>query len=162
MKALALLIVLASLSAHARVESLCQRAYKADSYGRGIEQGFTGNDTAPRFLHSQCFQIGISEGIDLKGRSGMFCSNEFEAGYEQGVQNSWFGIGTECYNAGYKAGLALLGTLAREGRADQVCLDYYAQGFKDGTNGREPNGPSDHSAVSHCYSTGFADSDPRP
>lgn len=160
---LGLAVVFVSLSVNAQVvenpySSLCQYSYRSDSYGRGIESAFTGQDLRSRYHDEACYQLGFeaaNTAIDAEGRFS--CKREFDRAYTEGFKNSPYGTGVVCYNLGFSAGSAALGTAAREGNtelAGEDCVKAYQEGRADGKAGRVSNPSTTEGPQMYCYQLG--------
>lgn len=154
--------ILLSLTLHAQVEtpflSLCQLSVHADSYGRGIESAFTGEDLRIRYNDESCYQLGFEaaqEAIRVEGRVG--CKEDFELGRPEGFAASAMSTGDQCYSLGHMAGKSALGAGAREGKKEVVgakCVDAYKKGRSDGRSSQAPSSDTTFQPELFCYQLG--------
>lgn len=157
-----LAVVLISFSVGAQVHppysSLCQFSTHSDSYGRGIESAFTGENLRIRYNDENCYQLGFEaaqEAIRIEGRTG--CKQDFDLGYPEGFSASANAAGVQCYNLGYSAGRATLDVGARDGDAASVgtkCVSAYKKGRSDGRNNTTSTPDTASQPELSCYELG--------
>jgi hypothetical protein len=138
--------------------SLCQYSFHSDSYGRGIESAFTEEDLRSAYHDESCYQLGVSaaeEAIRNEGRAR--CKQRFLEARPEGLKVSGSSDSVVCAKLGYAAGIAALGTGAREARQDIApvdCIAAYTKGRADGRSGRNQL-PSRSRAEAYCYQLGL-------
>jgi hypothetical protein len=167
MKSLILTVFLIATSAQAYVPSLdpqCGTGYRRDSYGKGLDAAFTAQLDRAHLNDEGCFQLGYAAGLELNTRVAG-CSDGFTAGKKKGFAGrTESGDLTECFQAGYESGRALLAIGARESNAKLVgerCLNAYAAGKSDSDRCLAANSPEflGTSPIGVCYMTGYLDAD---
>ncbi len=137
---------------------ICSLSTYSDSYGRGVESAFTGEDLRHQYNDENCYQLGFKYAqkiIEEEGRS--WCYRDFERAYKEGFSASTRGAGTACYTLGYTAGIAALGVGAREARVDWVgsrCVSAYKRGVQDGKEGKVSNSRTTSQPELFCYQLG--------
>lgn len=137
---------------------MCSLSTHSDSYGRGLESAFTGEDLRHQYNDEACYQLGFNYAqgvIEEEGRS--WCERDFERAYAEGFKSSTLGAGSACYVLGYTAGRAALGVGAREGKVEMVgqrCVSAYKSGVKDGKAGRVSNARTTSQPELFCYQLG--------
>lgn len=153
-----LILATFGVTAHAQLASLCQYSTHSDSYGRGIESAFTGDDLRNARTDETCYQLGMEAAagaITEVGRTN--CKSDFVDGFREGKRNSPNGAGVICYNLGYSAGRAALGTGAREGDSSLApvsCIRAYKAGRADGKRGQVASPGTTSEPDAYCYLLG--------
>jgi hypothetical protein len=143
----------------------CSGSYRADSYGSGIEEAFTGVNMRPQMLDEGCYRMGVTSGqatwkIAVDAREDRVCRHDFLEGRAQGFQASVHASGSACYNSGYLAGRAYLHIGAREKNTGVVgsrCVSEYMRGWNDGKAHQVANGSASDTQEWDCYMTGWND-----
>jgi hypothetical protein len=161
-------LLLTATSAQAYVPSLdpmCGVGYRRDSYGKGLDGAFTAQLDRAQLNDEGCFQQGYQAGLELNTRQIRGCADDFAKGKKQGLRARMMsGDLTECFQAGYESGRALLNVGARESNSKLVgerCLNAYAQGKSDSDRCLAQNSPEflGTSPIGVCYLTGYLDAD---
>jgi hypothetical protein len=160
--ALLLVLVMTSTGALSQVNGPysgpCWHSFHSDSHGRGIESVFAGKDLRGSYNDENCYQLGImraTETITSYGTST--CREDFKRARSEGLKASGLSAGSPCYNLGHAAGLAALGTGAREERSDLApleCIASYKKGLADARLKRHEVPSSFSSAELYCYQLG--------
>ncbi|MBF0443407.1 MAG: hypothetical protein HQK54_15985 [Oligoflexales bacterium] len=148
----------------------CDRNYRHDSYGLGLGDGFLGlaqSDEFDPFLDPVCYRLGVSEGKRIAREvlpipSEMNCRSSFNKAKNDGLVSSERILysPSDCSNAGYNYGQALLDFYARFGRADKVgnrCVSEYRRGKNDGKNNMVATMDCCDNKLNKCYLTGYDD-----
>jgi hypothetical protein len=147
------------------LDPLCGQGYRRDSYGKGLDAAFTAQLDRPQLNDEACFQHGYQAGLELNTRRIQNCVTDFAKGKKMGFAGRTVsGDLTECFQAGYESGRALLGIGARESNARLVgerCLNAYARGKSDSDRCLAQNSPEflGTSPIGVCYMTGYLDAD---
>lgn len=137
---------------------ICSLSTHSDSYGRGIESAFTGEDLRHKFNDETCYRLGFQyaqDAITEFGRNS--CEAEFKKAYPLGLESGVWPVGTHCFSLGFIAGRATLGVGAREAQVEVVglaCVDSYQRGVKDGKAGRVSTPGTTRFPESFCYQLG--------
>lgn len=147
--------------------SPCVVGMSGDSYGRGIEGGYTDQDLRAELgssIDGFCYDLGAAEGAkarvaseDRWNRSTIL--RNWGDGWAQGVAASPFGIGAYPYNEAYLAGRAYLNVRARAGDTQAVgkaCVEAYRRGSSDRLASRASLAPLDQ-PLHTCYEAGYFD-----
>lgn len=144
--------------------SRCAHHISRDSYGRGLEAGFTGaGDLRPAWIDHECYDLGEMQGRSTARISNASVVRAFNQGMKQGLEAlpPTSDSGSPAFNEGYEAGAAKLNVGSREGRTEWVgrdCVKSYQAGYARAKHpehlATEPQGSL---KLDRCYMNGFFD-----
>lgn len=142
----------------------CGMFVARDSYGRGLEAGFTSaGNLRPSLVDEVCYRMGEAKGREVRQMGEWGGDRDFAEGQKQGFNSepSSSSTGSESFNIGYEAGMAKLDVGAREGRTDWVgsaCVRAYREGY---ARSQSPDHlapeSQDNAKLTTCYMTGYND-----
>ncbi len=135
----------------------CERSYRADSYGRGLEAGFTATQLVPGFQDALCYALGVKVGRQTRTAS---CSSDFNEGLGRGRTLHAVEMGSPCYIAGYQAGRAALRVGAREQNprlSTPECVVVYRAAYEAGYRRTGNAVPTTDRILAECYREGYSD-----
>lgn len=146
----------------------CSIGTSYESFGFGVNSGFTGDTTKSRMNDEYCFLLGQNEGQQLRSKysavpySLQSCQNNYQDGFNQGLNADILVIGDngDCSHSGYLYGQSALSAGARDGNTNLVgqdCVNAYQQGLSDGRT-HIGHGAYSNNRDSACYQTGLEDS----
>jgi|GEM_PF-5940917 len=146
---------------------VCATGFAYESYGYGLNSGYTGSSLLPKHLDKKCFALGRTDGQALAQANADssvdkdFCRSDYNDALQMGLQADVLELGQypECSQDGYTFGQVRLSTGARDGNVavvGQSCVDAYKQGVQDGKT-HEGNGSYSSNQDLACYQQGLTE-----
>ncbi|HTL13140.1 MAG TPA: hypothetical protein VL588_11670 [Bdellovibrionota bacterium] len=150
---------------HQPWESWCSKNYRSENYGLGLGAGYLGEEPAPAStVDAMCMRLGRDAGKKLaadQASNQPWCQEAFEASLADGKQAAVQVVGSpsECSNAGYAYGVALLENAMRRGLVEVAgaeCIAQYQEGKRLAAQHLAPSYTGDN-LLDHCLATGNDD-----